>query len=86
MAKKSIIWAVIVFFITYALFSIAGFLFPIDREWYDALNKPEWTPSGGVSSVRSGLSYSPSFRYLLPSFMQSTVFKKSHYHFGFCFF
>ena len=48
MARKSIIWAVIVFFITYALFSIAGFLFPIDREWYDALNKPEWTPGGGV--------------------------------------
>ncbi|BBP91785.1 hypothetical protein BsIDN1_54030 [Bacillus safensis] len=46
--KKSIIWAIVVFFITYALFSIAGFLFPIDREWYDALNKPEWTPGGGV--------------------------------------
>ncbi|KPN16075.1 hypothetical protein AKG37_04455 [Bacillus australimaris] len=48
MAKKSIIWAIVVFFITYALFSIAGFLFPIDREWYDALNKPAWTPGGGV--------------------------------------
>ncbi|UQZ94024.1 TspO/MBR family protein [Bacillus safensis] len=48
MARKSIIWAIVVFFITYALFSIAGFLFPIDREWYNALNKPEWTPSGGV--------------------------------------
>ncbi|MDH6561265.1 hypothetical protein M2166_000098 [Bacillus sp. TBS-096] len=28
MARKSIIWAIVVFFITYALFSIAGILVP----------------------------------------------------------
>jgi tryptophan-rich sensory protein len=41
--KKSSIAA---FFIIFALFYLASFLFPIDRSWYDALNKPSWTPSG----------------------------------------
>lgn len=45
--KKKYIGAIIVFIITYAFF-LAGFLFPIDREWYDALHKPDWTPSGSV--------------------------------------
>lgn len=34
------------FIATYALFSLAGVLFPVDREWYESLNKPDWTPSG----------------------------------------
>ena len=36
----------IVFLVIYALFSLAGILFPVDREWYESLNKPDWTPSG----------------------------------------
>ncbi|MDM5339948.1 tryptophan-rich sensory protein [Fictibacillus enclensis] len=40
--KKS----VFVFILLYALFYASSVLFPIDREWYDALNKPSWTPSG----------------------------------------
>jgi tryptophan-rich sensory protein len=44
--KEKIVAAVIVFLVTYALFSLAGVLFPVDREWYESLNKPDWTPSG----------------------------------------
>ncbi len=40
--------SLVVFVATYAFFSIAGFLFPVDRPWYDALAKPPWTPSGSV--------------------------------------
>ncbi len=29
----------------------SGVLFPIDREWYDALQKPDWTPSGSVIGI-----------------------------------
>ncbi|RJQ56353.1 MAG: tryptophan-rich sensory protein [Actinobacteria bacterium] len=43
--------SILVFFITYALFSIAGFLFPVDRQWYQALSKPSWTPSGSTIGV-----------------------------------
>ncbi|MCY7752893.1 tryptophan-rich sensory protein [Bacillus haynesii] len=46
MKKEKIVTAVIVFLVTYALFSLAGVLFPVDREWYESLNKPDWTPSG----------------------------------------
>ncbi|KAA6450424.1 TspO/MBR family protein [Bacillus swezeyi] len=59
MERKGIGSAVLVFIITYALFSLAGVLFPVDREWYESLNKPEWTPKssfiGGVWSVLFGL-------------------------------
>ncbi|HDR7355465.1 TspO/MBR family protein [Bacillus wiedmannii] len=41
--KKS---SVIVFLLTYGLFYVSSILFPIDRIWYDALEKPSWTPSG----------------------------------------
>lgn len=41
--KKS---SIAVFIIIFALFYVSSILFPIDREWYDALNKPSWTPSG----------------------------------------
>lgn len=82
MARKSIIWAIVVFFITYALFSIAGFLFPIDREWYDALNKPEWTPGGGVIGAVWAVLFA------LISLSAAIIygkygFQKSLYHFGF---
>ncbi|MFZ7758837.1 TspO/MBR family protein [Bacillus thuringiensis] len=41
--KKS---SIIVFLLTYGLFYVSSVLFPIDRTWYDALEKPSWTPSG----------------------------------------
>ncbi|MBS2970187.1 tryptophan-rich sensory protein [Metabacillus sp. KIGAM252] len=40
--------SILIFVITYALFLISGFLFQIDQSWYDALNKPAWTPAGGT--------------------------------------
>ncbi|MFC7371782.1 TspO/MBR family protein [Fictibacillus iocasae] len=43
--------AAAVFLAVYAMFSISGFLFPVDREWYDALNKPSWTPSGQTIGI-----------------------------------
>lgn len=43
---KKIVGALAVFVITYALFSAAGYLFPVDQEWYNSLKKPDWTPSG----------------------------------------
>ncbi|MCY7837820.1 TspO/MBR family protein [Bacillus haynesii] len=46
MRRKKFVTSVIVFIATYALFSLAGVLFPVDREWYEPLNKPDWTPSG----------------------------------------
>ncbi|MFG6495743.1 tryptophan-rich sensory protein [Fictibacillus sp. UD] len=41
--KKS---SIAVFIIIFASFYVSSILFPIDKEWYDALNKPSWTPSG----------------------------------------
>ncbi|MTH54401.1 tryptophan-rich sensory protein [Bacillus mangrovi] len=43
--------SIFIFVITYALFSISGFLFRVDESWYDALNKPEWTPAGGTIGI-----------------------------------
>lgn len=43
--KKS---TLLVFFGTYGLFSISGFLFPYDPEWYTSLSKPNWTPDGAI--------------------------------------
>lgn len=42
---------ILIFIVTYALFTISGFLFPVDREWYDVLHKPEWTPSGSFIGI-----------------------------------
>lgn len=36
---KKIVGALAVFVITYALFSAAGYLFPVDQEWYNSLKK-----------------------------------------------
>lgn len=47
MNKKTIL----IFLAVYALFSISGFLFPVDRQWYDALQKPEWTPAGSFIGI-----------------------------------
>jgi translocator protein len=43
--------SVAVFLGAYAVFLIAGFAFRIDRQWYDALVKPSWTPSGAMIGV-----------------------------------
>ncbi|MFP7233531.1 TspO/MBR family protein [Bacillus subtilis] len=48
---KKIVGAIAVFIITYALFSAANYLFPIDQEWYNSLKKPDWTPSGSVIGI-----------------------------------
>ena len=42
---------ILVFAATYALFLVSGFLFRLDRGWYDALAKPSWTPSGGTKPL-----------------------------------
>ena len=39
------------FAITFFFFSLAGFFFKIDREWYNALAKPDWTPPGAVIGI-----------------------------------
>ncbi|MGH0526148.1 TspO/MBR family protein [Bacillus cereus] len=39
-------FSILVFFITYGLFYVSSILFPIDRSWYNSLDKPSWTPSG----------------------------------------
>jgi tryptophan-rich sensory protein len=39
------------FVLTYLLFSLSGFLFRLDRAWYDKLEKPRWTPVGGVIAL-----------------------------------
>jgi tryptophan-rich sensory protein len=38
----------VAFVVTYALFSLSGLFFRLDRTWYDKLAKPSWTPSGAV--------------------------------------
>jgi benzodiazapine receptor len=43
--------SVLVFVATYAAFLVSGFLFRLDRVWYDALAKPAWTPSGGTIGI-----------------------------------
>ncbi|MBU8677270.1 TspO/MBR family protein [Bacillus subtilis] len=48
---KKIVGALAVFVITYALFSAAGYLFPVDQEWYNSLKKPDWTPSGTAIGI-----------------------------------
>lgn len=46
-----LIRSIFVFIAVYVLFSISGLLFPVDREWYDALNKPAFTPPGGTIGI-----------------------------------
>lgn len=48
---KKIVGALAVFVITYALFSAAGYLFPVHQEWYNSLKKPDWTPSGTAIGI-----------------------------------
>ncbi len=55
MGKKVVIkmkkTSVLVFMIVYLLFSISGFLFPYDADWYTSLAKPDWTPDGSVIGI-----------------------------------
>ncbi|PEX89824.1 TspO/MBR family protein [Bacillus cereus] len=44
-------FSILVFFITYGLFYVSSILFPIDRSWYNSLDKPSWTPSGMTIGV-----------------------------------
>ncbi|MFC0189140.1 TspO/MBR family protein [Fictibacillus aquaticus] len=46
-----VVKAAAVFILVYGLFSLSGVLFPVDREWYDALNKPSWTPTGKTIGI-----------------------------------
>ena len=42
---------ILVFLATYLLFSISGFLFPYDADWYMSLSKPDWIPSGSLIGI-----------------------------------
>ncbi|WNR42259.1 TspO/MBR family protein [Paenibacillus roseipurpureus] len=48
---------IIVFLITYALFSISGVLFPTDRPYYAALKKPSWTPPAPLFGIVWAILY-----------------------------
>lgn len=52
--KKS---SIMVFLLAYGLFYLSSILFPIDRVWYDALEKPPWTPSGMIIGIIWALLY-----------------------------
>lgn len=52
---KKIVGALAVFVITYALFSAAGYLFPVDQEWYNSLKNR----TGRQAELRSA-SFGPS--------------------------
>ncbi len=46
--KKS---TVAVFIVTFGLFTLSGSLFPVDRGWYNSLEKPPLTPSGSIIGI-----------------------------------
>ncbi|QHE53376.1 TspO/MBR family protein [Pontibacillus sp. HMF3514] len=48
---------IILFIVLYGLFSLSGFLFPIDPSWYNSLQKPSWTPPGAVIGIVWGILY-----------------------------
>ncbi|PGZ08904.1 hypothetical protein COE30_11350 [Bacillus cereus] len=52
--KKS---SIMVFLLAYGLFYLSSILFPIDRVWYNALEKPTWTPSGMIIGIIWALLY-----------------------------
>ncbi|WP_070120396.1 TspO/MBR family protein [Bacillus marinisedimentorum] len=41
----------VVFIATFVLFTLSGFLFPIDRDWYNSLDKPPLTQGGSVIGI-----------------------------------
>ncbi|GAA3406472.1 TspO/MBR family protein [Paenibacillus hodogayensis] len=36
--------SLIIFVVTFGLFTLSAILWPTDRQWYASLNKPSWTP------------------------------------------
>ncbi|NQX63254.1 TspO/MBR family protein [Paenibacillus qinlingensis] len=48
---------IIVFLITYALFSISGVLFPTDLAYYATLKKPSWNPPAKLFGIAWAILY-----------------------------
>ncbi|MCD1257312.1 tryptophan-rich sensory protein [Paenibacillus athensensis] len=48
---------IVTFLVVYALFSVSGVLFPVDRPWYASLNKPAWNPPAPLFGVVWGILY-----------------------------
>ncbi|WP_436236922.1 TspO/MBR family protein [Paenibacillus sp. LjRoot153] len=48
---------IIVFLITYALFSIFGVLFPTDLSYYTSLKKPSWNPPAKLFGITWAILY-----------------------------
>ncbi|MEI7024130.1 TspO/MBR family protein [Paenibacillus sp. y28] len=46
-----------VFLITYALFSLSGFVFPTDLAYYAKLKKPDWNPPEQLFGIVWGILY-----------------------------
>ena len=46
-----------VFLISYALFSLSGFLFPTDLAYYASLKKPDWNPPEKLFGIVWGILY-----------------------------
>ncbi|TWI56158.1 TspO/MBR family protein [Halalkalibacter nanhaiisediminis] len=72
---RSIWSSILVFVITYSLFSLAGVLFPIDPDWYNSLHKPKWTPSGSMIGLIWALLF----------FLIATAVAKIYRQYGFTF-
>ncbi|SCC35819.1 Protein of unknown function [Bacillus thuringiensis] len=43
--------SIMLFLLTYGLFYLSSILFPINRFWYIALQKPPWTSSGMIIGI-----------------------------------
>ncbi|QSS99382.1 tryptophan-rich sensory protein [Pontibacillus sp. ALD_SL1] len=54
---NNVVKGILLFLLIYGLFSLAGFLFPIDQEWYNSLDKPSWTPPGSVIGIVWGVLF-----------------------------
>jgi len=52
-----VVQGIILFLVIYGLFSLSGFLFPIDPVWYSELEKSSWTPPGAVIGIVWGVLY-----------------------------
>jgi translocator protein len=42
---------IFVFILIYTLFSLSGFLYPVDQQWYMSISKPSWTPPGFLIGI-----------------------------------
>lgn len=66
-------FSILVFFITYGLFYVSSILFPIDRSWYNSLDKPAWTPSGMIIGIIWAVLYG------LIALSVSFIYNKYHF-------